>query len=124
MAGYLFLQARVESWDRRSPASTSRRRISLRFSERLVAETDLLAAWLRDERFDRSAYVAGFELEAWLLDRNYFPLAANERYLARLSNPLVVPELSKFNVELNGTPQPLAGQALQLLEDELTATWH
>jgi hypothetical protein len=35
----------------------------------------------------------------------------------------VVPELSKFNVELNGTPQPLAGRALRQLEEELTATW-
>src|SRR5690349_12092712 len=94
-----------------------------RFSERLAAETALFSAWLRDDRLDQSAYVAGFELEAWLLDRNYFPLPGNEAYLARLNNPLVVPELSKFNVELNGTPQPLAGQALRRLEDELTATW-
>jgi len=94
-----------------------------RFSERLVAETELLAAWLREDRFDRSTYVAGFELEAWLLDRNYFPLPDNETYLARLNNPLVVPELSKFNVELNGTPQPFSGQALRRLEEELTGTW-
>jgi hypothetical protein len=94
-----------------------------RFSERLAAETALLSAWLRDERLDQSAYVAGFELEAWLLDRNYFPLPGNEAYLARLNNPLVVPELSKFNVELNGTPQPLAGKVLRRLEEELTATW-
>ena len=36
--------------------------------------------------------------------------------MTRLDNPLVVPELSKFNVELNGTPQPLTGRALQRLE--------
>jgi len=94
-----------------------------RFSDRLLSETDLLQSWLREDRFDCSAYVAGFELEAWLLDRNYFPLPGNEAYLARLNNPLVVPELSKFNVELNGTPQPLAGRALWRLEEELTATW-
>ena len=94
-----------------------------RFSERLAVETELLASLLRDDRFDQSAYVAGFELEAWLLDHNYFPLPGNETYLARLDNPLVVPELSKFNVELNGTPQPLSGQALRRLEEELTGTW-
>ncbi len=94
-----------------------------RFAEQLATETELLAAWLREDRLDRGAYVAGFELEAWLLDHNYFPLPSNEAYLARLNNPLVVPELSKFNVELNGTPQPLAGQALRRLEEELTGTW-
>jgi hypothetical protein len=94
-----------------------------RFRGRLADETAALETWLRAGRFDQSAYVGGFELEAWLLDHNFFPLPRNQEYLARLNNPLVVPELSKFNVELNGTPQPLAGQALRRLEQELTATW-
>lgn len=34
-----------------------------------------------------------------------------------------MPELSKFNIELNGTPQPLAPGALHRLEAELTTTW-
>jgi hypothetical protein len=93
------------------------------FSARLAQETALLESWLGEGRFEQSAYVGGFELEAWLLDRNYFPLPANEAYLARLNNPLVVPELSRFNVELNGTPQPLAGRALRRIEEELTDTW-
>ena len=93
------------------------------FSSRLAEETALLEAWLDKGYFEQSAYVGGFELEAWLLDRNYFPLPANEAYLARLNNPLVVPELSRFNVELNGTPQPLTGRALRRLEEELTTTW-
>jgi len=94
-----------------------------RFGARLAEETALLEAWLRAGRFDQGSYVGGFELEAWLLDHNFFPLPRNQEYLTRLNNPLVVPELSKFNVELNGTPQPLAGQALRRLEEELTGTW-
>jgi hypothetical protein len=94
-----------------------------RFAARLNDETALLERWYRAGRFEQSAFVGGFELEAWLLDHNYFPLPRNEAYLARLAHPLVVPELSKFNVELNGTPQPLAGRALRLIEEELTATW-
>jgi len=57
------------------------------------------------------------------VDHNYFPAPINERYLAKLSDPLVVPELSKFNVELNGTPQPLRGNALSRMHAELAATW-
>jgi hypothetical protein len=94
-----------------------------RFTARLHEETRLLERWFRGGRFDQSAFVGGFELEAWLLDHNFFPLPRNEDYLARLANPLVVPELSKFNVELNGTPRPLVGRALRRLEEELTGTW-
>jgi len=100
-----------------------RREDFVEFSARLAEETGLLESWLGEGRCEQSAYVGGFELEAWLLDRNYFALPANEAYLARLNNPLVVAELSRFNVELNGAPQPLAGRALRRLEEELTGTW-
>jgi len=94
-----------------------------RFGRRLADETELLGEWLRLGRFSEAGYVGGFELEGWLVDRNLFPAPINEAYLGRLSSPLVVPELSKFNVELNGTPQPLRGRALSLLEQELALTW-
>ncbi len=94
------------------------------FRERVEAETRILEAWWRDGQFDRSAYIGGFELEAWLVDANeHCPVPQNETFLKRLASPLVVPELSRFNVELNGTPQRLAGRALRVLEDELVATW-
>lgn len=93
------------------------------FRERVEAETRIFETWWREGQFDRSAYIGGFELEAWLVDRKYRPFPENERYLERLASPLVVPELSRFNVELNGTPQRLAGRALRALEDELAATW-
>jgi gamma-glutamyl:cysteine ligase YbdK (ATP-grasp superfamily) len=93
------------------------------FAEHLHDETRLLERWLREKRFDQSAYATGFELEAWLLDRNFFPYACNDVFLDRLNSPLVVPELSKFNVELNGTPQALTGRGLRAMEQELTRTW-
>jgi gamma-glutamylcysteine synthetase len=95
-----------------------------RFATCLAEETGLAGRWLAEGRFQGDAHVAGFELEAWLLDHNAFPLPANEAYLARLADPLVVPELSRFNVELNGTPQALAGRALRRMEEELARTWH
>lgn len=94
-----------------------------RYATRLREETQLLEEWLRAGRMEQTGHVAGCELEAWLLDRNFFPVAENERFLTRLDDPLVVPELSKFNVELNVTPQRLAGQGLRMMEDELAVTW-
>jgi hypothetical protein len=93
------------------------------FEAKLAEESELLRRDLAAGRFSEAGYVGGFELESWLVDHNYFPAPINEAYLARLNDPLVVPELSKFNVELNGTPQPLTGNALSRMEAELTQTW-
>ncbi len=93
------------------------------FARRIADETELLAEWFGAGRFSSDSPVGGFELEGWLIDQGHLPAPKNEAFLAQLNNPLVVPELSKFNVELNGTPQPLQGNALALLERELTETW-
>lgn len=94
------------------------------FARRLAAETRLARDCFRAGGFADHARMAGFELEAWLLDRNFFPAPCNQSFLARLASPLVVAELSRFNIELNGTPQPLQGMALSALETELAATWN
>ena len=79
-----------------------------RFGRRLAYETQRARQAWADGEFAEAGCVAGFELEAWLIDRNFYPVACNQAFLARLADPLVVPELSRFNIELNGTPQPLA----------------
>ena len=93
------------------------------FERRIADETELLAEWFGAGRFSGDSPVGGFELEGWLIDQGHLPAPKNEIFLAQLDNPLVVQELSKFNVELNGTPQPLQGNALALMERELTETW-
>ncbi|HNI73745.1 MAG TPA: glutamate-cysteine ligase family protein, partial [Accumulibacter sp.] len=80
------------------------------------------AAHARGE-FSNRGPVAGFELEAWLVDRQFRPAPDNLSFIDRLGSPLVVPELSRFNVEFNGTPQVLQGGALTRLENELLSTW-
>ena len=59
----------------------------------------------------------------WLADESGEPLPNNDAYLAALDNPLVVPELAAFNVELNGSPSALTGKVFSRLHDELAATW-
>lgn len=96
---------------------------TVRFTRRLAAETRLASALFAQGGFARSGRMAGYELEAWLVDRNGFPVACNQRFLARMADPRVVAELSRFNIELNGAPQALAGHGLSCLEEELNATW-
>ncbi len=92
------------------------------FEARLREETALLADWFRQDRFADEGPVGGFELEAWLVDGSWRPAPLNEQFLERLSNPLVVPELAKFNVELNTPPHRLTGRVLSRMHQELAAT--
>lgn len=93
------------------------------FGERLRLETRRLQRLFRENSFSRRGPVAGFELEAWLVDHDGNPLPINRAYLDRLGSSLAVPELAAFNIELNGSPTALTGRAFSRLEDELTATW-
>ncbi len=94
-----------------------------RFRERLDEETELLKQLFDDDAFSSRGDVAGFELEAWLVDHAGEPLADNEQFLEALASPLVVPELAKFNIELNGSPCSLTGRVFSRMHDELVATW-
>ena len=94
-----------------------------RFRRRLDEETAAVQALFEHGGFSERGDIAGFELEAWLVDAHGNPAPENERFLATLDNPLVVPELAAFNVELNGSPCAMAGRVFTRLHDELRATW-
>ena len=93
------------------------------FRTRLEQETALLHETFAKGHCSGEGPRIGFEVEAWLIDRNYFPAPHNQSFLNRLGDPLVVSELSRFNIELNGSPQLLAGGGMDLLEQELRGTW-
>ncbi len=94
-----------------------------RFAARLAEETELARTLFAGDRFSRAGHMLGFEVETWILDHNYFPAPINQRLLEVLGNPLVVPELSRFNLELNCDPLPLEGDALGRAYDGLTEVW-
>ena len=94
-----------------------------RFRRNLDTETHLVADLFdRDELSGRGDMV-GFELEAWIVNAEGHPDPVNERLLEIVANPLVVPELAAFNVELNGSPSALQGNVFSRIHDELSATW-
>ena len=92
------------------------------FRAKLDEETLLLERCFRQGEFSGRGDVVGFELEAWLVDQAGNPSPSNEPFLSRLASPLVVPELSAYNVELNGSPSALQGRVFSRLRDELDAT--
>jgi gamma-glutamyl:cysteine ligase YbdK (ATP-grasp superfamily) len=93
------------------------------FRQRLKAETRLLAEWLREGRFASVGHCGGFELEAWLVDGSGYPAPLNQPFLQALDNPLVVPELATFNVELNSTPRAIRGTVFSEMAAELQQLW-
>jgi len=96
-----------------------------RFARHLADETALLQEWFAGHAFSSRRAIGGFELEAWLVERQKgVPAPINEEYLALLGDSaLYSPELSRFNVELNSTPQLLQGDALQQMQRELEINW-
>jgi hypothetical protein len=93
------------------------------FDRRLIHELEILQIELAKGNFSDTGEICGYELESWLVDHNYYPSPINQDFLAQLNNPLVVPELSRFNIELNGKPLPLQGGVLRGLSEELGQTW-
>jgi hypothetical protein len=93
------------------------------FHERLSDETAGLRRFAEARGFSDTRFIAGFELEAWLLDHAGLPNPVNEAYLRTLNDPLVVPELSRFNVELNAAPIEVGAGVLYAMEASLNATW-
>jgi gamma-glutamyl:cysteine ligase YbdK (ATP-grasp superfamily) len=90
------------------------------FKSRLREETALVKRWFDEQSFAVTpTNIAGLELEAWLVDNQLQPAPINKIFLDRLNNPLVVPELSVFNVEFNVNPVALHGDALSRLHTAL-----
>lgn len=90
------------------------------FNKRLRDETKIVGDWLAQGRFSCKQVMFGYELEAWLIDRNFRPAPINERFLQALNDPLVVPELASFNFELNTPPHPLSGGIFTNMQQSLT----
>ncbi|CDH47415.1 MAG: glutamate--cysteine ligase [Candidatus Competibacteraceae bacterium] len=93
------------------------------FRARLRQETATLSERFRTSQFTPVGGVSGFEIEAWLVDRCGQPAPLNKVFLQRLADPLVVPELSVFNIELNTPPLPLHGAALRQMHSNLDSLW-
>lgn len=97
-----------------------------RFEQALRRETELLREYFDHQCFVESHPVAGYELETWLVDGDFNPYPCNDRFLNSLDDSLskwIVPELARFNIELNARCRDLHGDVLRRIHDELEDTW-
>ncbi len=93
------------------------------FQRRLVAETKLLQQWMDDGLLETAEPMAGSEIEAWLVDGQGLPAPVNQAFLEDMNDPMVVPELSKFNVELNTQPRHYGAGMFERMHAELADLW-
>jgi gamma-glutamyl:cysteine ligase YbdK (ATP-grasp superfamily) len=93
------------------------------FARRLTQETTHVRTLFAENGFSRKGHMIGFEIETWIVDHNYFPAPVNTQLLAALDDPLVVPELSRFNLEFNCAPLPLEGETLAQAHDAFVEIW-
>ena len=96
-----------------------------RFLMKLREETKVLKRWFDEETFDETREpILGLEVEGWLLDKDYLPAAKNEVFIDNLDSPLIVPELSKYNFELNAEPRKLTKSVFSDFLSDLNHTWN
>lgn len=94
-----------------------------RYQRCLSVETALLSEWFGNQQLSCRHDMAGFELEVWIVDKNFNPVPINNAYLDKLNRDWVSPELSRFNIELNGLPENLCGNFLSRLQQSLEQSW-
>ncbi len=93
------------------------------FRRRLEAETTLLATWEADGLLREQPFRLGFELEGWLVDAEGMPAPRNQAFLERLGDPQVVPELARFNFEINDTPLDFSPGMFDRMHTSLLRRW-
>ena len=93
------------------------------FREKLREETKVVKRWFDEKAFSKNPPQCGLELEAWLVTRDFIPAPQSDLFLKELSHPLIVPEISKFNFEINSHPVEIKGHVFSQLEKEVLGIW-
>ncbi len=89
------------------------------FRARLEQNLSELGRLLERPGFGAGPVTIGAELELVLVDRTGQPLPLNQAVRAEAADPRITVELNRYNLELNSSPVPLAGQPFTALAGEL-----
>lgn len=89
------------------------------YARRLQDNLAALREMLRDPGFGKGPGSLGAELELYIIDADGRPLHRNVEILERAADPLLTPELNRFNLEYNLRPVPIAGRPFHSLEESL-----
>lgn len=93
-----------------------------RFTRQLLRDVRALEKMLDEEMFESGVRRIGAEQELFLVDRRWQPAPVVEDVLSRTSDPRIVTELMKFNLEFNLDPQHFRGRCLRTMEESIDET--
>lgn len=93
------------------------------FRSKLEKEMKILRSWFKNKSFVNNDHKVGIELEAWLVDQNMLPDPFGPEFLKGLNHEQIVPEIAKFNFEINSSPYKLQGKCFSKLEKEMSTLW-
>lgn len=94
------------------------------FKKRVEKETAQLQQIFKEGSFVKKGHKVGIELEGWLLNENMLPDPFNETFLKAVDQEQIVPEIAKFNFEINSSPFVLASNGFSKLENEMLSLWN
>jgi len=94
-----------------------------KFKNKLTEETELLKSWFDNNEFKNPKDMTGIELEAWLVDKDMLPHATGAEFIKEVGHEQIVPEISRFNFEINSSPYELNDKAFSSLNKELDTLW-
>ena len=89
------------------------------FNHNLRTETDLLHHHFNHQTLSTAHAIAGFELEASLINSAGQPIPGNISLLETCTDADVSAELALFNLEINSVPQPFSANALSKIHTDL-----
>lgn len=93
------------------------------FQSKLLNETKILKSWFEQKKFCTKAPMTGIELEAWLINENFLPEPSSDIFLGELKKKNVVPEISRFNFEINSNPHLFNKKCFSSLDHEISQIW-
>ena len=89
------------------------------FTRHLLQDVRALDYMLTNERFETGIRRIGAEQELFLVDKRWQPAPIIEQVLEHTSDPRIVTELTRFNLEFNLDPVEFGGKCLSELEEQL-----
>jgi CBS domain-containing protein len=90
-----------------------------RFTQHLLRDVRALEEVLHSDLIQTGTRHIGAEQEFFLVDNNWRPAPVNTEILERIDDPRVVPELGRFNMELNAEPVPYGDDCLSRLQEQI-----
>ncbi len=89
------------------------------FTKHLLKDVQAFEMMLNQGRFESGVYKIGAEQEFCLVDKNFKPNPINLEILEEVNMENLSPELAKFNLETNASPQFFEKDALSKMEKEI-----